>query len=51
MKKGVTGYDLHNSVFSKMNDLLEYVYSLTYYDDVDYDYVSFLIKTLDGAVK
>lgn len=51
MKKGVTGYDLHNSVFSKMNDLLEYVYSLTYYDDVDYDYVSFLINTLDGAVK
>ena len=45
-KKILVVDELRIDISSKMDDILEYVYSLAYYDEPDYDYMSFLLNTI-----
>jgi len=47
LKKTSSVAGLGIDISSRIDDMLEYVYSLTYYDEPDYDYMSFLLKTID----
>jgi hypothetical protein len=45
-KKTTDNYVICHGLSTKIVDMLEYVYTLGYYDKPDYDYLAFLIKTM-----